>query len=72
MFAVVVFLIDPCKERLVELIQGEYAGSLYFGDEVVDAKAVERLDLAVALGSIGGGVDGFMDAKFRAEDLHMV
>ena len=68
----VVFLIAPCEESLVELIQSDHVGSLYFGDEVIDAEAVEGLDLAVALGSIGGGVDGLVDAELRAQDLHVV
>ncbi len=47
-------------------------GSLCLGDEVIDTKAVEGLDLAVALGAIRFGVDGFMDAELGAKHLHMV
>ena len=71
-FAVVVFLIEPCEESFVELVEGMEGGGFHFGDEVVDAEAVEGLYFAMTLRSIGGGVDGLVDAELGAQDLHMV
>ena len=67
----VIFLIDPGEEGLIELIQGLDMGSLHFCDKVIDTETVEGLYFAMPFGSVGFCMDGSMDAQFSTEDLHV-